>query len=181
MAEAATKLPLRTEKSESPTKNGAPPVPRAWHPFESLHREIDRLFDEFGTGWPRLAFGQRDVEPFRNFPTMGLDVATDVAETDKDYRITAEVPGMNEKDVEVTLSSGVLGIKGEKKEEFEETKKDYYRSERCYGSFERNFRLPDDVDAEHIEASLKKGVLLIVLPKTVEGRKKARKVEIKSK
>ena len=179
MAESPSKAPSKTDRTSAPAKKAS--VPRPWHPFENLHQEIDRLFDEFSGGWPRLTFGRQELEPFRNLPAVGLSVATDVAETDKDYRITAELPGLDEKDIEVTLSAGVLGIKGEKKEEFEETKKDYYRSERSYGSFQRSFRLPDDADAEKIEASLKKGVLTVVIPKTAEAQKPSRKVEVKSK
>jgi HSP20 family protein len=181
MTEAPTKLPLKTEKSEAAKKSQAP-APRGSHPFESLRQEIDRLFDEFATGWPRLSFGRRaDLQPFWPAGTAGLGVATDVAESEKEYRVTAEIPGLDEKDVEVTVSSGVLTMKGEKKEEFEESKKDFYRSERSYGSFQRSFRLPEDVDADKIEASLNKGVLTVVLPKTAEAQKTARKVAIKSK
>ena len=169
MAETATKLSVKTDKAE-PAKKTSPAG--VWHPFENLHREIDRLFEDFGKGWPRLSFdGKSDV----------LAIATDVTESDKDYRVTAEIPGMDEKDVEVTVASGMLTMKGEKREEYEETKKDFYRSERSYGAFQRSFRLPEDVDQEKIEASLKKGVLTVVLPKTAEAQKKARKVEIKSK
>jgi len=169
MAETATKLSVKTDKAE-PAKKTSPAG--VWHPFESLHREIDRLFEDFGKGWPRLSLdGKSDV----------LDIATDVTESDKDYRVTAEIPGMDEKDVEVTVASGVLTMKGEKKEEYEETKKEFYRSERSYGAFQRSFRLPEDVDQGKIEASLKKGVLTVVMPKTAEAQKKARKVEIKSK
>jgi HSP20 family protein len=181
MAETATKLPLKTDKSESAEKAPAPTA-RTWHPFESLHREIDRLFDDFSVGWPRLSLGERnEVAPFRRMARLGLEVATDVTETEKEYRVTAEIPGLDEKDVEVNLASGVLTMKGEKKEEFEESKKDFYRSERSYGAFQRSFRLPEDVDPEKIEASLKKGVLTVVLPKTAEAQKKTRKVEIKAK
>ena len=168
-AESATKLSIKTDNTEPAKKASAA---RVSHPFESLHREIDRLFEDFGKGWPRLSFDVKsDV----------LDIATDVTESDKDYRIAAEIPGMDERDVEVTVASGVLTMKGEKKEEYEETKKDFYRSERSYGAFQRSFRLPEDIDPDKIEASLKKGVLTVVLPKTAEAQKKARKVEIKSK
>ena len=169
MAETATKLPVKSDKTE-PAKKA--PTAHLWHPFENLHREIDRLFEDFGKGWPRLPIdGKNGV----------LDIATDVTESDKDYRVTAEIPGMDEKDVEVTVATGVLTMKGEKKEAYEETKKDFYRSERSYGAFQRSFRLPEDIDPEKIEASLKKGVLTVVLPKTAEAQKKARKVEITSK
>ena len=94
--------------------------------------------------------------------------AIDVAETDKAYEITAELPGMEEKNVEVKLANGVLSIKGEKQEDKEEKDKNYYMRERNFGSFERSFQVPDDVEADKIAASFKNGVLLVTLPK---GRK----------
>jgi HSP20 family protein len=103
----------------------------------------------------------------------------DVAETDKAYELTAELPGMSESDVEVVASNGVLTIKGEKKEEKEEKKKDYYISERRYGSFERRMQVPDEVDADKIAATFKKGVLTVTLPKKAEAQKPTKKIEVK--
>ena len=105
--------------------------------------------------------------------------AVDVAETDKAYEITAELPGLDEKNVEVKLANGVLSIKGEKQEEKEEKEKDYYRRERSFGSFERSFQVPDDVEENKIEASFKNGVLSVTLPKSAEARKQAKKIEVK--
>jgi HSP20 family protein len=104
----------------------------------------------------------------------------DVAEREKDYEITAELPGMDEKDIEVSLSDDVLTIKGEKKEEKEERQKDYHVSERRYGSFQRSLRVPDGVDANKIEAKFKNGVLTLILPKSPEAQKKKKKIEVKS-
>jgi HSP20 family protein len=87
---------------------------------------------------------------------------------------------MDEKNIEVKVANGGLTIKGEKKVEKEERKKDYYLSERRFGSFERYFRLPEGVDADKIEASFKKGVLTVTLPKRPEGRKPEKKVEVKA-
>ena len=101
-------------------------------------------------------------------------------ESDKAYEITAELPGMDEKDIEVNVANGALTIKGEKKEEKEEKQKDYYVSERRYGSFERYFELPDGVDAGKIEAAFKNGVLRVTLPKTAEAQKPAKKIEVKA-
>ena len=173
MAEAATKLPLKTEKAKKET------ALHPWHPFENLRSEIDRLFDEFSVGWPRLPFG-RQLEPIWR-GGFELQPAVEVTEDDKEYRVTAELPGLDEKNVEVSLSDDVLTIKGEKKEETEEKKKDTYVSERRFGSFQRSFSLPDGVDANKIEASMRKGLLTVLLPKSAEAQKKSRKVEIKAK
>ncbi|HLN08511.1 MAG TPA: Hsp20/alpha crystallin family protein [Xanthobacteraceae bacterium] len=179
MAEAATKLPIKTEAKET-----APAVQRPSHPFESLRREVDRLFDDFGTGFWRAPFRRSlfDVEPFWNRElTFGTTPAVDVVEKDKTYEITAELPGMDEKNVEVLFSDGVLTIKGEKQEEKEEKKKDYYMSERRYGSFRRSFEVPEGVDAEKIEASFKNGVLSVTLPKSPEAQKKEKKIPVTAK
>lgn len=106
--------------------------------------------------------------------------AVDVSESDKAYEITAELPGLDEKNVEVSVANGGLTIKGEKKEEKEQNQKDYYVSERSYGSFERYFGLPEGVDADKIEASFKNGVLKVMLPKTAEAQKPAKKIEVKA-
>src|SRR6516225_5600977 len=151
MAEGATKLRVKTEEK----KGNLAPVPE-WRPFEALRREVDRLFDGFGGGfWPspfrRSAF---DIEPFwRRESTWSAAPAVDIAESERAYEITAELPGMDEKNIEVKLVVGTLTIKGEKQEEKEEKKKDYYLSERRFGSFERSFGVPDSVDPSKIEAS----------------------------
>jgi HSP20 family protein len=106
--------------------------------------------------------------------------AVDIAESDKAYEVTAELPGMDEKNIEVKLTNGNLTIKGEKREEKEEKKKDYYLSERHFGSFERQFRVPEGVDVEKIEASFKKGVLTVTLPKRPEAQKPEKKINIKA-
>ena len=142
MAEAATKLSVKTEKTEPAS------AVREWRPFEALHREIDRLFDDFGGGFWRSPFRRSvfDLEQFwRREPSWETAPAMDIAETEKAYEITAELPGMSESDVEVVASNGGLTIKGEKKEEKEEKKKDYYLSERRYGSFERRMQIPEGV------------------------------------
>lgn len=104
----------------------------------------------------------------------------DVTETDKAYEIAAELPGMSDKNVEVKLADGVLTIKGEKQEEKEEKKKDYYLHERSFGSFQRAFQVPDGVDADKIEASFKNGVLTVTLPKSAQAQKTAKKIDVKA-
>jgi HSP20 family protein len=106
--------------------------------------------------------------------------AVDVVESEKVYEITAELPGMDEKNIEVKVADGVLTIKGEKREETEKREKDYYLQERSFGSFERSFEVPESVEVDKIEASFKKGVLMLTLPKKAEAQKPAKKIEVKS-
>jgi len=104
----------------------------------------------------------------------------DLEETEKEYRITAELPGMEEKDVEVLLAGNTLTLKGEKKEEKEEKGKSFYHVERSYGTFQRTVPLPEGIDLKKIDAEFKNGVLTVKLPKTAEAKTKGRKVPIKS-
>lgn len=172
MAQPATKLPIHSETASS--------APRS--PIASLRREFDRLFDELnGPFWP-TPFHRSLFEhvPFGRTETAANVPAVDIEEKDNAYEITAEMPGMDEKDVEVTLANGGLLIKGEKKAEKEEKKKNYYLSERSYGSFERYFGLPEDVDADKIGAAFKNGVLTVTLPKTAQAKQAEKKISIKS-
>jgi len=177
MAETVTKLPVKQEKVE-PSSTAL----QAWQPFESLRDEIDRLFDDFGRGvWQPFRRSLFAAEPFfkreLKWPTMP---AVDVVESEKAYEITAELPGMDEKNIEVKVADGRLTIKGEKQEEKEEKKKDYYLQERRFGSFERSFDVPETVEADKIEANFKKGVLTVTLPKKAEAQKPAKKIEVKA-
>jgi HSP20 family protein len=97
----------------------------------------------------------------------------------RQYEIKAELPGLDEKNIEVKVANGVLSIKGEKQEEKEEKEKDYYRRERSFGSFERSFQLPDNIEADKIEANFKNGVLSVTLPKSAEAQQQAKKIEVK--
>ncbi|HUZ90472.1 MAG TPA: Hsp20/alpha crystallin family protein [Methylocella sp.] len=177
MAEA-TKLPVKIDK-----KAAAPAPIGHWTPFESFRREVDRLFDSFHEGAWRHPFGRPALNLDLSWPReMSWDIApaVDVAEKEKEYEITAELPGMDEKNIEIKLSNGMLTIKGEKKEEKEEREKDYYLSERRYGSFTRSFQVPEGVDAEKIEANFAKGVLTLKLPKTAEAQKSEKTIAIKA-
>ena len=102
--------------------------------------------------------------------------AFDISENDKEYIVSAELPGIDMKDVEITLSEGVLSIKGEKKHEEEDKGKDYHRIERRYGSFHRSFRIPGRVKSDKVDASYKDGILKILLPKAEESETKKIKV-----
>jgi HSP20 family protein len=173
MAETVTKLPVKSDKETAPTAGH--------HPLETLQREIDRLFSDFSVGWPfrRPSFG---FEPLWRMDDgrWGAVPAVDVAEKDKAYEITAELPGMDEKAIELKVAGGVLTITGEKQEEKEEKKKGYYLSERRFGSFQRSFRIPDDVDADKIDAGFKKGVLTVTLPKKPEAVRSEKKIAVKA-
>jgi len=175
MADTETKAPAKTE--EKPAERTAVPIAR--RPFESLRREVDRLFEDFDRGfWRFPSRSLFDTEAFWGRGAAGP--AVDIVEREKDYQITAELPGMEEKDVELKIVNDVMTIKGEKKEEKEEQKKDYHLTERRYGAFQRSFALSAGVDADKIDASFKKGVLTVTLPKKPEAIKAERKVEIKA-
>jgi len=145
-------------------------VARIDNPFVSLQREIDRLFDDFGKGFP--SFGDFGGKSAAMLPTM------DVAETDKEIEVTAELPGLEEKDVQINVVENVLTIRGEKKAEKEQKDKNYRLVERSYGSFERSLELPDGVNLDAIKATIDKGVLKVTVPKPTPAQVK--KVEVKS-
>jgi HSP20 family protein len=141
--------------------------------MESLHRSIDRLFEEaWNGGAPSLlsdAWDKRAVMP-----------RLDVTEDEKAFHVTAELPGMSDKDVAVSLTERTLSIRGEKKQEKETKEKNVHRSERSYGSFRRTIELPSDADAAKIEATFRDGVLKIELPKTKEAQAKVRQIPVKA-
>lgn len=176
MVEAATKLPVKTEgKVETPTTGGA------WYPFESLRREVDRIFEDFDANFRRGPFRRSvfDYAPFGRAVTRRGSPAVDITEKDGEYEIAAELPGLDEKDIEVKFANGGLTIRGEKKEEKIEKRKGYHLSERRYGTFERFFAVPDGVDADKIAAKFSKGILTVTLPKTAEAQKQEKKIAIK--
>lgn len=179
MAEVISKVPVKTEE-KAPARETAL---QAWRPFENLRREVDRLFEDFDRGFWRSPFRSSAFElgPFwRRASNWETEPAVDIVEKEKAYEITAELPGLDEKNIEVKLVNGGLTIKGEKQEEKEEKKKDYYLHERSFGAFERCFAMPEGVDAEKIEASFKKGVLTVTLPKKPEAIKPEKKIEVKA-
>jgi HSP20 family protein len=174
MAQEATKLPVSKEK-----RAAAPARSEGWAPFDSLRQEIDRLFEDFRPfGW-RLPSARVDID-LPQQSGWSVSPAFDLVEKDHEYEITAELPGIDEKNVDVKLTNHTLTIKGEKREEKEEKEKDYYLSERRFGSFQRSFRLPEGVDADKVEATFAKGVLTVKLPKTAEAKNAGKKVEVKA-
>jgi len=177
MTKAETQVPVKTEtRGEVPTS-----APTQWPSLSALRGEIDRLFEDFDLG-SRFPFRRplQETEPFWRREMTWTAPAVDMVEKEKGYELTAELPGVDEKDIELKISNGMMTIKGEKQEQKEEKKKDYFFSERRFGSFERSFRLPEGVEADKIAATIKKGVLTVMLPKTAEAQKPEKKIEVKS-
>jgi HSP20 family protein len=178
MNEVETNVPVKNETTTSA------PARRGTDPFETLRRRVDRLFDDFR--WPPRRWGWPsrvgvDAEPFwRSMTSWGSMPAVDFVDKDKEYEITAELPGIDPNNIELAFSNRKLTVKGEKKEEREERERDYYLSERRYGSFQRSFALPEDVDPEKIQASFKNGLLRITVPKNPEIQRQEKKIAIQS-
>jgi HSP20 family protein len=162
------------------TTPAVPGAPDAWRLFRG---EMDRLFDRLASGWGMPSLGRMfDVEPsfgYESASTMRIPVV-DITDDDTAYKVMAELPGMNEKDIEVVVSGDVLTLKGEKRAEREQKDKNFYLSERSYGSFQRSFRVPDGVDRDKIDAGFSKGVLTITMPKTAKAVEQRKKVEVKA-
>lgn len=157
-------------------KKSAPPAPRFSDPFSALRAEMEHLFDNFSFG--RFPSFPRLTTPLTTEGAMMPSV--DVHENDKQIVIEAELPGIEDKDVSVTVQDGLLTVKGEKKFEKKEDKDDYHMMERRYGSFMRSMRLPDTVDEEKISANIDKGVLTVTVAKKPGAEAKERKIEIAS-
>jgi HSP20 family protein len=168
-------------KSPVEVKRSAPAqvqTPDSWQAFRT---EMERLFDRFGFGF----------KPFRDWFDLqpGFQVRTtfempspaiDIVEEPAGYKLTAELPGMAEKDIELIVSGDTVTLKGEKKQETEHKDKNYTLSERSYGSFQRTFSLPDGVDRDKISAEFGKGVLTVTLPKTPAAAAEPKKIEVKA-
>lgn len=144
-------------------------------PFLSLHREMNRLFDDVlrGSGAPLPSQGQGQGGASLLMPHM------DVTETEKDIRVTAELPGVTENDIEVTLEDDVLTIRGEKRFERQEEKENVHFTERSFGTFQRAVRLPFPADPEQVQARFENGVLTVTLPKT-QAQERTRRIQVQS-
>ena len=181
MANVTVKGSGEKKSAKTPAKGAAATA----SPLTDLRSEIDRLFSDFSTRFPAWGGGGAlfDWDPFRGTRAAGTLVAphVDLTETDKTYEIVAELPGLDEKDVNVEFTDNVLTVSGEKREEKEEKKKDYHLSERRFGSFRRSFRLPGDVDEAKADASFDKGVLRVVLPKVAAPKPKTKKIDVRAK
>jgi HSP20 family protein len=144
-------------------------------PFQAMQRDMDRFFGDFFGG----EFG---LSPWSGFgESLGaFSPQVDVKETDQEIKVLAELPGLDEKDVEVSLNRDRLTISGEKKQETEDKGENYYRMERSYGAFKRSIPLTTEVEADKVEASFKNGVLTVTLPKTAEAQRQTKRIPVKT-
>jgi HSP20 family protein len=142
--------------------------------MDTLHREMGSLFEDFWNGNGRM------MHLYNPTALGSLTPQIDEIEDEKAIHIRVELPGMDKDDVDISLAEGMLTIKGEKKREEEEKSKDFYRKERSFGSFRRTLSIPVEVDETKIEASFKKGVLNIELPKTKAAQKKVKHISVKA-
>lgn len=144
-----------------------------FHPLHTLHEQMDRVFDDFFRGF--------DLAPLGRATRDGAFLAPriDASESDKEYRFSVELPGVDEKDMEVTLSHCVLTIKGEKRVESRKEKDHYLRTERSYGAFRRSFSLPSDTDEEKVGASVNKGILTVTVARNADGKTAPKSIEVR--
>jgi len=142
-------------------------------PFSSLQREMNQMFEDFARSF--------DLAPWSGWEMAGFHPRTDVRETDDEILVTAEIPGLEEKDFEINLTEGVLTLKGEKRHEHEEKEKGaVHRVERGYGSFQRTIPLPCEVVAEKASAKYQNGVLEVALPKAPSAKRAVHRIEVKT-
>ncbi len=147
-------------------------------PVFQLHREIDRLFDEAFSGFPRALRGPQEWPELT--PIM-LTPELDIKETDNSYVLSLEVPGVAKEDVDIRIDGDTLVVRGEKKQESKKDDENYHCVERHYGSFERTLALPNDANADNIDASFKDGVLTITIKRQAKSLpKEAKKIEVKA-
>jgi HSP20 family protein len=166
-------VPTSSPGSTPPTRSTG--LPR--DPFAELREQIDRLFSGFfGNFLDPFGRPSQPTAPF--FGTSAQTPSIDVKELADGYEIAAEMPGMDEKDIELTVRDGVLTLRGEKRYEKKEEKENLFLAERSYGTFVRSFRLPDNVDPERVSARFEKGVLKVLLPKAPEKEAATKKIEI---
>lgn len=144
--------------------------------FTAMRDEMDHLFDSMTRGFGFPEFRMPTIELAR--PAGMVDARFEVAESDQAMEVTAELPGLDADEIELTLSEGILTVKGEKRDTREQKGKDYYVSERRYGSFSRAFRVPDSVDEGKISASFDQGVLSITLPKQARTERRPKAIQI---
>lgn len=176
MAEPATKLPVETH-----APGGALTRHRGTRPFVPWYQEVDQLFDQM-LGRPFFP-RRRSLMPEGAELAAAADFsapAVEVIERDDEYEVVAEVPGLDESEIEVKVANGVLTIAGEKAREQKKHQKDIFMSERRYGYFSRSLTLPSGVDSEKIEAHMAKGLLKVRLPKTPEAKALERRIKVKA-
>jgi HSP20 family protein len=152
-------LPIRREDNEFPVFNSV------------IQHDFNQIFDDFFTGsrWPILAWEGKGI----------FEPCLDLTETEKELRVTVELPGLDEKDIDLSIANGALTIKGEKRQEKEDNIHGQIRVERSYGSFQRVTAVPCEINQDKVEATFKKGILTITLPKTELEQSNSKKIQIK--
>jgi len=143
-----------------------------WHPSVELEDVANRLNRIFGRS------GSRDESTQEMLATTDWTPSVDISETDQAYLVKAEIPGVNKEDVKVTIQNGLLGIQGERRQEKIDTGKKFHRVERCYGSFARSFRVPNDADENSVKAQFKDGILNITLEKVEKAKSRQINVSV---
>jgi HSP20 family protein len=158
----------------TPSTGGRGMAPFGRDPFTSFRREMDRLFDDFLAPAESRSFAAAG-------PRAGamLWPSVDVRETDQAYVVTAELPGLEQKDIELNLRDNVLTVSGEKRQEKSDGDNGRSYIERTYGRFERVIPLAADVDADRVEATFKNGILTVTVPKNAQAQDKAKRIEIR--
>lgn len=172
---------MSEKKTEIEVTRAPAPVVHDWEPIRSLRHQIDRLLGDFD--WPDLrpAWPRKGAMLPQTWPALGAaSPPVDLVERNGGYELQAELPGLTEDQIEVRLASGILTIKGEKSSERIEDADDYHLRERSFGSFQRSFRVPANVDADKIEARFDKGVLTVSLPKSAAAIQAERKIDVKA-
>jgi HSP20 family protein len=155
-------------------QDNRPSVPsrdQADHPLLSLHRDVNRLFDDVIRGFGAPALG--GIGRSFDWPTVEL------GETDKELRVTAELPGLEEKDVEIVVEDNLLTLRGEKRSETEDKERGY--SERSYGRFERRIGLPRGIEQDKATATFRNGVLTVTVPKSAAANENVRRIPVNAK
>lgn len=161
-------IPWVRDKEQPPVSDSE----RSNRSLVSLQRDINHVFEDF---WRNVENGWNGRDDMMSLSSP----STDVTETDTSVDVSMELPGMTEKDIDISLSKNEMTIRGEKKIEHQEERKGVYMSERMFGSFYRTVPLPGGVDAEKAEAKFKNGVLTVSVPKTAEAQSKVKRIPVK--
>ncbi|SOC85688.1 heat shock protein Hsp20 [Ensifer adhaerens] len=176
MVETAASIPVKqgTEIEKAQKGNG-------WHAFSQLRNEVDRLFEDFSVfDWRMPLIGRALPRMLRETDELRFVPAIDVAEHPKEFVLTAELPGLEAKDIEIKLQNGSIVMKGQKEASSETKEAEYYISERQFGAFCRTLSLPDGVDRDRIAAEFSKGILKVTLPKSAEALKSEKTISVKA-
>ena len=141
------------------------------HPLARLQHDMNQVFDRF--------FGDFRISPFQDRDFMSFP-KVDIKENKKEVLVSAELPGMEVDDIDISLNDNVLTLRGEKKQESKDERENYYHMECSYGSFNRNIVLPGDVESDNVKAEFKNGILKVSMTKKPEDQQKAKRIEIKT-